>query len=147
MGRDKRGVSASVLQRELAVAYQTVWTMAHKLRHGHEDPTRVLRGFLRRTRPSSAAEAMRQVPDAARSTLTRVRLSCRVRRCRRRRTRTENTATPKPARVFAGNARIAVLPVATGAELGAFLKAERCGRVSLTEGLLAIAAATPARRA
>src|SRR6267378_795612 len=70
MGRDKRGVSAKFLQRELVVAYQTAWTMAHKLRHGpSEDPTRLLHGF------------------------------------------------------FAGNARIAVLPAATGAELGAFLKA------------------------
>jgi len=32
MGRDKRGVSAKFLQRELGVAYQTAWTMAHKLR-------------------------------------------------------------------------------------------------------------------
>jgi hypothetical protein len=29
------------------VAYQTAWTMAHKLRHGlSEDPSRPLRGFL-----------------------------------------------------------------------------------------------------
>ena len=47
MGRDKRGVSAKFLQRELAVAYQTAWTMAHKLRHGlSEDSGRSLRGFL-----------------------------------------------------------------------------------------------------
>jgi transposase-like protein len=40
MGRDKRGVSAKFLQRELGVAYQTAWTMAHKLRHGlSEDPS------------------------------------------------------------------------------------------------------------
>ena len=32
---------------ELGVAYQTAWTMAHKLRHGlNEDPARPLRGFL-----------------------------------------------------------------------------------------------------
>src|SRR5271155_3837403 len=47
MGRDKRGVSAKFLQRELAVAYQTAWTMAHKLRHGlSEDPARPLHGLL-----------------------------------------------------------------------------------------------------
>ena len=47
MARDKRGVSAKFLQRELGVAYQTAWTMAHKLRHGlSEDPARPLRGFL-----------------------------------------------------------------------------------------------------
>jgi hypothetical protein len=44
MGRDKRGVSAKFLQRELGVAYPTAWTMAHKLRHGlSEDPARPLR--------------------------------------------------------------------------------------------------------
>lgn len=47
MGRDKRGVSAKFLQRELGIAYQTAWTMAHKLRHGlSEDPSRPLHGFL-----------------------------------------------------------------------------------------------------
>ena len=47
MGRDKRGFSAKFLQGELAVAYQTAWTMAHKLRHGlSEDPARPLRSFL-----------------------------------------------------------------------------------------------------
>src|ERR1700759_1355289 len=47
MGRDKRGVSAKFLQRELGVAYQTAWTMAHKLRHGlSEDPSRPLHGLL-----------------------------------------------------------------------------------------------------
>jgi transposase-like protein len=52
MGRDKRGVSAKFLQRELAVAYQTAWTMAHKLRHGlSEDPARLLRGFGRLPHP------------------------------------------------------------------------------------------------
>jgi hypothetical protein len=47
MGRDKRSVSAKFLQRELGVAYQTAWTMAHKLRHGlSEDSSRPLHGFL-----------------------------------------------------------------------------------------------------
>jgi ATP-dependent helicase YprA (DUF1998 family) len=51
-------------------------------------------GSSKRTRPSSAAGAIRQVPDAARPTLTRAWLSPRSRRCRRRRTRRENTAMP-----------------------------------------------------
>ena len=47
MGKDKRGVSAKFLQRELGVAYQTAWTIAHKLRHGlSEDPARPIGGYL-----------------------------------------------------------------------------------------------------
>src|SRR5271169_4912610 len=46
MGKDKRGVSAKFLQRELDVAYQTAWTIAHKLRHGlSEDPTWPIGGY------------------------------------------------------------------------------------------------------
>src|SRR5467141_1824360 len=46
MGREKRGVSAKFLQRELGVAYQTAWTIVHKLRHGlSEDPTWPIGGY------------------------------------------------------------------------------------------------------
>ena len=46
MGKEKRGVSAKFLQRELGVAYQTAWTIAHKLRHGlREDPTWPIGGY------------------------------------------------------------------------------------------------------
>jgi hypothetical protein len=66
MGRDKRGVSAKFLQRELGVAYQTAWTMAHKLRHGLSEDRRVrCTAFWKRTRPSSVAAATRPVPVAA----------------------------------------------------------------------------------
>ena len=34
MGRDKRGVSAIFLARELGLRYETALPMAHKLRHG-----------------------------------------------------------------------------------------------------------------
>src|SRR5882724_5553765 len=69
MGREKRGVSAKFLQRELAVAYQTAWTMAHKLRHGlSEDPTRPPRGFLRpsddRTKSGSHRTPRWRKPDS-----------------------------------------------------------------------------------
>ena len=33
MGSDKRGCSAMRLKRELGVAYDTAWTMSHKIRH------------------------------------------------------------------------------------------------------------------
>src|SRR5467141_4050460 len=97
MGRDKRGVSAKFLQRELVVAYQTAWTMAHKLRHGlSEDPTRLLRGFLEadetfiggRGDPTSSGRSTAN----PRPTPTRAWLLPRSRRCRRQRTRRENTA-------------------------------------------------------
>jgi transposase-like protein len=46
MGKEKRGVSAKFLQRELGVAYQTAWTIVHKLRHGlSEDPTWPIAGY------------------------------------------------------------------------------------------------------
>jgi hypothetical protein len=46
MGKEKRGVSAKFLQRELGVAYQTAWTIVHKLRHGlSEYPTWPIGGY------------------------------------------------------------------------------------------------------
>jgi hypothetical protein len=45
---------------ELAVAYQTAWTMAHKLRHGlSEDPNHPLRGFLEGTEGSQTLSGVR----------------------------------------------------------------------------------------
>jgi hypothetical protein len=133
MGRDKRGVSAKFLQRELAVAYQTTaWTMAHKLRHGlSEDPTRLLRGFLEadetfiggRGGPTSLGKslvvaAVEKVPAPKNKKGKR------------------SHAVKRQHGFFAGNARIAVLPAAaTGAELGAFLKANlAAGSHLLTDG-------------
>ena len=47
MGRDKRGVSALFLARELGLRYETAWLMAHKLRHGlAERPDALLDGMV-----------------------------------------------------------------------------------------------------
>jgi transposase-like protein len=126
MGRDKRGVSAKFLQRELAVAYQTAWTMAHKLRHGlSEDPTRPLRGFLeadetfiggRRDRTGLGRSTAN--PDKRLVVAAVEKLPAPKNRKGKR-----GHAVERQHGFFAGNARIAVLPAATGAELGAFLKA------------------------
>jgi hypothetical protein len=65
-GPQQRRVSAKFLQRELGVAYQMAWTMAHKLRHGlSEDPSCRCKACWKRTRPSPVAKATRQVPVAA----------------------------------------------------------------------------------
>ena len=126
MSHDKRGVSAKFLQRELEVAYQTAWTMAHKLRHGlSEDPARPLHGFLdadetfiggrgdpashgrstKNPNKSLVAAAVEKVPAP------------------KNRKGKHGHAVKRQHGFFAGDARIAVLPAATGAELGAFLKA------------------------
>jgi hypothetical protein len=78
MGRDKRGIRAKFLQRELGVAYQTAWTMAHKLRHGlSEDPSRPLHGFLEADETFRLVGRLRPWSDRA------SRSQSQGRRCRR----------------------------------------------------------------
>src|SRR6266850_3152723 len=88
-------------------------------------------------RPSSAAAAIRPVADAARPAPTRAWSSPPSRRCRPQRTRRakHGHAVKRQHGFFAGNARIAVLPAATGAELGAFLRGNvAAGSHLLTDG-------------
>ena len=126
MGRDKRGVSAKFLQRELGVAYQTAWTIAHKLRHGlNEDPARRLRGFLEadetfiggRGNPTSRGRSTAN-PDKSLVVAAVEKVPAPKNKKGK-----HGHAVKRQNGFFAGNARIAVLPAATGAELGAFLKA------------------------
>ncbi len=126
MGRDKRGVSAKFLQRELVVAYQTAWTMAHKLRHGlSEDPTRPLRGFLEADETFIGGRG--DPTSSGRSTANRdkslVVAAVEKVPAPKNKKGKHGHAVKRQHGFFAGNARIAVLPAATGAELGAFLKA------------------------
>ena len=122
MGHDKRGVSAKFLQRELAGAYQTAWTIAHKLRHGlSEDPARPLRGFLEadetfiggRSDPTSRGRSTAS-PDKS----LVVAAVEKVPGLKNKKGKHGHAAKGQHG-FFAGNARIAVLPAATGAELGA----------------------------
>ena len=126
MGRDKRGVSAKFLQRELGVAYQTAWTMAHKLRHGlSEDPSRRLHGFLEadetfiggRGDPTSRGRSTAN-PDKSLVVGAVEKVPAPKNPSGK-----HGHAAKRQYGFFAGGARIAVLPAATGAELGAFLKA------------------------
>src|SRR5438477_7820841 len=138
MGRDKRVVSAKFLQRDLAVAYQTAWTMAHKLRHGlSEDSGRSLRGFLEadetfiggRGDPTSRGRSTAN-PDKSLVVAAVEKVPAPQNRNGKHR-----HAVKRQHGFFAGNARIAVLPVATAVELGAFLKANVApGSHLLTDG-------------
>ena len=138
MGRDKRGVSAKFLQRELAVAYQTAWTMAHKLRHGlSEDPTRPLRGYLEadetfiggRGDPASLGRSTAN-PDKSLVVAAVEKVPAP-----KNNNAKHGHAVKRQHGFFAGNARIAVLSAATGGELGAFLKANvAAGAHLLTNG-------------
>ena len=98
MGRDKRGVSGKFLQRELGVAYQTAWTMAHKLRHGlSEDPSRRLHGFLEADETFIGGRG--DPTSRGRSTANPAKAWSWApsKRCRRRRTRAESMGTPSSA--------------------------------------------------
>src|SRR5882724_9665752 len=126
MGRDKRGVSAKFLQRELVVAYQTAWTMAHKLRHGlSEDLARPLRGFLEADETFIGGRGDRTSLGRSTANPDKSLVVAAVEKvpAPKNRKGKHGHAVKRQHGFFAGNARIAVLPAATGAELGAFLKA------------------------
>ena len=109
MGADKRGVSAKFLQRQLGVAYQTAWTIAHKLRHGlNEDQARPDKSLV--------VAAIEKVPAP--------------------KTNGKHGHALKRQHGFhAGAAWISVLPAATGEELGRFLKSNIQARsYLLTDG-------------
>jgi len=126
MGRDKRGVSAKFLQRELGVAYQTAWTMAHKLRHGlSEDPSRPLHGFLEADETFIGGRGDPTSPGRSTANPDKSLVVAAVEKAPAPKNKKgkHGHAVKRQHGFFAGNARIAVLPAATGAELGAFLKA------------------------
>ena len=112
--------------------------MAHKLRHGlSEDPARPLRGFLEadetfiggRGDPSSRGRSTKN-PDKSLVVAAVEKVPAPKNRKGK-----HGHAVKRQHGFFAGNARIAVLPAATGAELGAFLTANvAAGSHLLTDG-------------
>src|ERR1700752_4414027 len=126
MGRDKRGVSAKFLQRELGVAYQTAWTMAHKLRHGlSEDPSRPLHGFLEadetfvggRGDPTSPGRSTAN-PDKSRVVAAGEKVPAPKNQSGK-----HGHAVKRQHGFCAADAPIAVWPPAQGPQLGHFRKA------------------------
>jgi transposase-like protein len=134
MAQDKRGVSALFLARELGLRYDTAWLMAHKLRHAlSERPEFALDGLLEidesyyggRGKPASRGRSLAD-PNKSLIALAVEKVP----------------ATPrqgkgiKSSRFVAGNARIAILPAATAAHLGGFVRgAAKPGARIITDAL------------
>jgi transposase-like protein len=135
MGRDKRGVSAKFLQRELGVAYQTAWTMAHKLRHGlSEDPARPLRGFLEADETFIGGRGDPKSRGRSTKNPNKSLVVAAVEKVPAPKAK-KGHAVKRQHGFFAGDARITVLPAAGGVELGAFLKSNvAAGSHLLTDG-------------
>src|SRR6266851_485728 len=112
IGQDKRGVSALFLARELALRYDTAWLMAHKLRHGLSE------------RPEYPLDGLIEIDESY--------YGGRGQPASRGRGLTD----PNKSQFVAGSARIAVLPAATAADLGGFVRgAAKPGARIITDGL------------
>lgn len=138
MGCDKRGVSAKFLQRELGVAYQTAWTMAHKLRHGlNEDPARPLSGFLEADETFIGGRGDPASPGRSTASPDKSLVIAAIEKvpAPRNKMGKHGHAVKRQHGFYAGNVRIAVLPAANATELGAFIKANVAAKSHLlTDG-------------
>ena len=119
MGRDKRGISALFLARELELRYETAWLMAHKLRHGlTERPEGVLEGLVEvdesyyggRGRPESRGRGLAN-PNKSLLVMAVEKVSVAPGK------------GVKGSGFVAGRARLAILPRANAEHLGGFVGA------------------------
>lgn len=134
IGQDKRGVSALFLARELALRYDTAWLMAHKLRHGlSERQEYLLDGLIEidesyyggRGKPESRGRGLTD-PNKSLMAIAVETVPASPRR----------GEGIKKSHFVAGSARIAVLPAATAADLGGFVRgAAKPGARIITDGL------------
>ncbi len=138
MGRDKRGVSGKFVERELGVAYQTAWTLLHKLRHGlNEDPERPLFGYLEAD--ETYIGGRRDPKSPGRSTAnpdkSLVVLAVEKKSAPKTKNGQHGHAIKRQHGFYAGSARIAVMPAANATELGGFIKGNLAtGSYLLTDG-------------
>ena len=134
IGQDKRGVSALFLARELALRYDTAWLIAHKLRHGlSERPEYPLDGLIEidesyyggRGKPESRGRGLTD-PNKSLMAIAVETVPASARQGQ----------GIKKSHFVAGSARIAVLPAATAANLGGFVRgAAKPGARIITDGL------------
>ena len=134
IAQDKRGVSALFLARELALRYDTAWLIAHKLRHAlNERPEHPLDGLLEidesyyggRGKPASRGRGLTD-PNKSLMAIAVETIPASPRQGK----------GIKKSRFVAGSARIAVLPAATAADLGDFVRSNaKPGARIITDGL------------
>lgn len=134
IGQDKRGVSALFLARELALRYDTAWLMAHKLRHGLSERSEYpLDGLIEidetyyggRGKPESRGRGLTD-PNKSLMAIAVETVPASPRQ----------GEGIKKSQFVAGSARIAVLPAATAADLGGFVRgAAKPGARIITDGL------------
>jgi len=138
MGKDKRGVSAKLLQRELGVAYQTAWTIAHKLRHGlSEDSAKPIGGYLEADETFVGGRGDPTSPGRSLENPNKSLVVAVVEKVPATRNKAGKFghAIERQHGFYAGNARVTVLPAANGKELGAFLRANVAAKSHLlTDG-------------
>jgi hypothetical protein len=112
-GRTGISLSAKFLERELEVAYQTAWSILHKLRHGlSEDAAQPLRGYLEadeshvggRGDPNSPGRSLAN-PDKS-----LVVLAVEKKPAPKNQNGRHGHALQRQHGFYAGSARIAVLP-------------------------------------
>jgi transposase-like protein len=133
MARDKRGVSALLLSRELGLRYETAWLMAHKLRHAlTERPEFSLEGLVE---VDESYYGGRGKPESRGRSLADPNKSLLVVAVEKVRATQRQGRGIKESGFVAGSARLAILPAATGDELGAFVGAAvKAGARVITDG-------------
>ncbi len=131
MARDKRGVSALFLSRELELRYATAWLMAHKLRHAlTEGAAFPLGGLVEIDESYYGGRGKSESRGRGRSNPNKSLLVMAVEK------RPVGIGKGiKGSGFAAGRARLVVLPAASMAELGGFVRgAVRPGSQLLTDG-------------
>lgn len=118
IGHDKRGVSALMVSRELAIRYETAWLMCHKLRHAlTETDDFLLDDFVEIDEAFYGGRKQKGNRGRA-QTADKAMIVCAV---EKRRVTGTNKGINQQGHI-AGGARIAVIPNATADQLGGFIR-------------------------
>lgn len=133
MLRDKRGVSAMFLSRELDLRYETAWLLAHKLRHALTERDEFsLTQFVEVDETFYGGHRQKGNRGRAQTSNKAMIVAAVEKRV------TAKGRGVKQSGFCAGNARIAVIPTATTEQLGGFIRSHvRPNTIVITDGFRA----------